>query len=184
MSDQGFDFQPPAQRRPPRRFEPPPWERDQFERHAQEQAERERQEREAEERAREEDALAAAAEKQDAERDDPAPTEVAQEAMREGNGEPEAPRQVDEAVVENLLLGLKAEETPTLSGLWAVAVWAGALLGLVGIAVGVWGTFVLLTPALGSRGKIGGMVLLMLGATFVGIGAWMGYRALRQQGVL
>lgn len=101
-----------------------------------------------------------------------------------GSGRAGSDGKVDDAVVEQLLLGLKAEEPPTLGGVWAVAVWAGAVLGLVGIAIGAWGLMVLLNPALGSRGKIGGMVLLVMSVTFVGIGAWMGYRALRQQGVL
>lgn len=184
MSDQGFDFQPPPPRRPPRRFEPPPWERDQFERHAEEQAERERLEREAAERAREEADVAESA-RWEIEQVESEEGETAPEPSEAPNGERAASgAKVDDAVVEQLLLGLKAEEPSMLGGVWTVAVWAGAVLALVGIAIGVWGFMVLLDPKLGGMGKTGGMVLLVMCMTFMGIGAWMGYRALRQQGVL
>jgi hypothetical protein len=110
--------------------------------------------------------------------------EIAAEPSDASAGERVANGADVDAVVEQLLLGLKAEEPSGLGSVWAFAIWAGAVLGLVGIAIGVWGLTVLLNQDLGSTGKVGGMVLMVMSMTFMGIGAWMGYRALRQQGVL
>jgi hypothetical protein len=188
VSDQGFDFQPPQSRRPPRRFEPPPWERDQFEQRAREQAEREREAAEAAERERaaREAADLAEASRWEIEQVESDEGETSAEPIEAAEGKRQVgiDGRVDDSLMEQLILGLKAEETPTLGGVWVLAVWAGAILVLVGIAVGAWGVTVVVNPSLGSTGKIGGMVLLVMCMTFMGIGAWMGYRALRQQGVL
>lgn len=186
MSDQGFDFQPPLPRREPRGFNPPPWERDQFEQQERERVQQERAEKEQAARAKEarrEDGLA------ETNSDSAGPgLEASGDGMRTAPpstaGEPAAGGELDEALVEHLMLGLRAEEPPSLGSLWLVMVSAGIVLGLVGLALGVWGVAAMLNPAFGGMGKIGGTVMLVLCAAFVGGGAWMSYRALRQRGVL
>jgi hypothetical protein len=198
VSDKGFDFQPPPPRRQPREFEPPPWEKDQFEQLARERAEQERIEREA--------ALVAQAEAEkaasehSAEEDAGAGEQVAQAALPQSDGstgvaetapagvedQPAAePRAVlDERQVELLLLGLREEEPETLAGMWLVSSVAGAVVVVVGLAIGLWGTAAMFNRSLGSTGKLGGTVLVVFGLAFVGVGGWLVYRALRQRGVL
>jgi len=203
VTQDDFDFGPPPPRREPRRFEPPPWERDQFERHWKEQAEREQAEREA--------AAAAAQQVQDAEPE--AADEVAAVAADAGPAAPpeeqssedrprahvnrleESPegeeqvashvpagQRLDEKQVELMMLELKAEEPPVLRGAWKVSLGAGVVVGLIGIVVGVWG--IVAIARLGSAGAFGGMVLVAFGLAFVGIGGWLVFGAMREQGVL
>jgi hypothetical protein len=185
VSDQGFDFQGPPPRRQPRPFEPPPWEKDQFEQRAREQAERERAEKEA---------AGVAAEAQAAALEQPAPEgSAAVEADRptpqqgsDGQARPStgAKAALDERQVELMMLGLREEEPKTLSKAWFVSFVAGAIVGLVGLTITVWGAAALFNSKLGEAGKLGGMVMVVFGLAFFGIGGWLIYGALRQRGVL
>ena len=89
------------------------------------------------------------------------------------SAEPGPKAEVDEKQVELMMLGLRAEEPETLAGAWAVSVGAGAVVAVVGLALGVWGIVALLTRASGTSGAIGGMMLLALGLCFLGIGGWL-----------
>jgi len=192
VSDQGFDFRPPSERREARQFEPPPWERDQFERHKREQAERE---------AAAEAARAQVLTEQDA-------TRVAQEAAESpeptagaGAGESSetgaigsggevrvseaAPQaEIDEKQVALMLLDLRAEEPPALEGAWVVNMAAGLIVALVGFASSIWGGVALSRRGLPVAGTLGGFILLAFGLGFLGLGGWLIFKALRQRGVL
>jgi hypothetical protein len=208
VSQDGFDFGPPPSRREPRRFEPPPWERDQFERHAREQTERERAEREAQ-AAREAEAAAAGEAagvvgeaaggnaEPAIERADAGSAGSAAEAPRGQRprahvnspaGEPAEPapapakEPVDEKEVALMMLELKAQEPAALEGAWKVALASGAVVGLVGLVIGIWGAVGI--ARLGSAGTVVGMVLIGFGLAFAGIGGWLVFSALRQRGVL
>lgn len=187
MSDQGFDFKAPPPRRQPKPFEPPPWEKDQFEQLARERAEQERLQTEA--------ALAAAAPEEESEPsseevlsaagEDVSRREEAHELAEEADQRPEGPRvQLDERQVELMMLGLREEEPPALESMWLVNLAAGAVVGIVGLALGVWGAAAFFNAKLGETGKLGGMVMAVFGVAFIGIGGWLMYRALRQRGVL
>jgi hypothetical protein len=98
-------------------------------------------------------------------------------------GTPEAAkRPVDEKQVEVMMLELKAEEPAALEGAWKVATAAGVVVALVGAVLGIWGAAAV--ARLGPAGVLGGMVLVLFGLAFVGIGGWLVFRALRQRGVL
>jgi membrane-bound ClpP family serine protease len=182
VSDQGFDFQTPPPRRQPRQFEPPPWEKDQFEALARERAEQERAKREAA------FAAAAAAAEQEAREKEASGSEP---DVVEPDGRGSAPEEglvarveLDERQVELMMMGLREEEPPALQAMWLVNLIAGSLVGLVGLALGAWGLAALLNAKLGGAGKLGGMVMVVFGLAFIGIGGWLVYRALRQRGVL
>jgi hypothetical protein len=199
VSDDGFDFSPTPPRRDARRFEPPPWERDQFEQHAREQAEREKAEREAVLAAAK---IAAAM----------LPSEVAEgeSSTAEGapltdgagaEGTPAAPPTgvagqnvlkragvdkpaLDEKQVAMMMLELRADEVPVLQRAWLVNFVAGVTTTVVGLAIAIWGALAFGNRNLGATGTFGGMVLVVFGVAFAGIGGWLIYRALRQRGVL
>jgi hypothetical protein len=82
------------------------------------------------------------------------------------------------------MLGLREEEPKTLSKAWFVSFVAGAIVGLVGLTITVWGAAALFNGKLGEAGKLGGMVMVVFGLAFFGIGGWLIYGALRQRGVL
>ena len=178
MSDQGFDFQQPPPRREARRFEPPPWEKELFEQRAREQAERERLERESAEKQ-------AALEAERTAGDTPAAVgEV--EALQAGEApRPSGPkRELGEKQLELMMIGLRAEEPDSFTWVWLVSTAAGVVVGLVGLAIGVWGATVVARRALGQTSAFAGMVMIAFGLTLVGIGGWLAYKSLRQQGVL
>lgn len=199
MSDQGFDFGPPPPKREARRFEPPPWEREQFERQAREQAEREAAAQEARARVLAEEEAARAADRQTenpsatggAEVGGPVAVMAAMVPQPEtgaaaGDAEPTAPAyatEVDEKQVAIMMLGLRAEEPAALESAWVINLAAGSVVVLVGFAVGVWGGAALARPGLPPAGTLGGVVLLGFGLGFMGIGAWLIFKALRQRGV-
>ena len=56
------------------------------------------------------------------------------------------------------------------------------MLLLVGAVVMIWGAAAI--AKLGSAGALGGMVLIVFGVAFAGIGGWLVFKVLRQRGVL
>ncbi len=183
MNDADIHF-PPGQRRDKPSFEPPPWERDQFDelskRKAEEQAEFE-VEQPVEPVAGEQESTAAetAGEHQGSER-----TETDAETDAEAAGESERPV-VDAKQVEVLLMGLRAEEPRPEVTFQKITVIVGVVAALVGLAIATWGVIVLVTPAGSAPGAVFlASSLLLFGLGFMGIGAWVVYKSLRQQGVL
>jgi hypothetical protein len=168
VSEDGFDFGPSPPRREARRFEPPPWELEQFECRAREQAEREKVSPEAV-------GSEAAGNPGEGPGDD-----TAEEASRDTESGTKA--QIDEKQVAMMMLELRTEEPPTLTGVWMVILGAGVVVAFVGVVVAIWGVLALVR--LGRTGALGGMVLLVFGLTFAGIGGGLIYKALRQRGVL
>ena len=192
MSDQGFDFRPPSERREARQFEPPPWERDQFEKHKREQAEREA----AAEAARAK-VLAQQEAEQAAEKPDELPgigaasaTGGAVGAGALGAGEAGKASQevhkaeIDEKQVALMMLDLRAEEPAALEGVWVVNMMAGVIVLLVGFASSIWGATALARRGLPVAATLGGFILLAFGLGFLGLGGWLIFKALRQRGVL
>lgn len=170
MSDQGFDFQQEPPRREPRRFEPPPWEKELFEQQERERAELERQEREA------------VAETVTEEK--PPTTSETVSAAQPGSPEQSPPKgQLDQKQVELMFVELRAEEPDPLARVWVVNAAAGAVLALIGLSVVAWGATAL-SKHLGTTGTLGGMVMVVFGLAFVGIGGWLVFKGLRQRGVL
>jgi hypothetical protein len=192
VSDQGFDFRPPSERREARQFEPPPWERDQFERQKREQAEREA----AAETARAQvlaQQEAARAAQEAAGLSEPTAATTAGESSETGaigsDGEvgasEAAPKaEIDERQVALMMLDLRAEEPPALEGAWVVNMAAGLIVALVGFASSIWGGVALARRGLPVAGTLGGFILLAFGLGFLGLGSWLIFKALRQRGVL
>jgi hypothetical protein len=192
VSDQGFDFRPPSERREARQFEPPPWEREQFEKQKREQAEREA----AAEAARAK-VLAQQEAEQAAEKPDDTLGIGAATAAREtagagvvgaaeaGKASPEAHKaEIDEKQVALMMLDLRAEEPPALEGVWVVNMTAGVIVMLVGFASTIWGATALARRGLPVAATLGGFILLAFGLGFLGLGGWLIFKALRQRGVL
>lgn len=178
MSDQGFDFQQEPPRREARRFEPPPWEKDLFEQREREKAEAEA-EAELEQQARE-----AAAETTVAAEEVPPQAEVSPVETEPEKPEKPAPKgELDQKQVELMLFELRAEEPDPLARTWVANIVAGAVLVLIGLSVGAWGAAAL-AKHLGATGTLGGMVMVVFGLAFVGIGGWLVLKGLRQRGVL
>jgi len=189
VGDQGFDFD-TSERREARKFEPPPWERDQFERLARERAEQE---------AAEAKARAALAEREPA----AAPTTSVEGPVPEGlaaNGRPEdvvfpvgertdvagipIHRHADDPEIAAMIVELKAEEPPALQDTWMIAAMSAIVLAAVGMVLLVWGLAGAAKTGAKPIGALGGMILALLGMGFCGMGAWLGFRTLRQRGVL
>jgi hypothetical protein len=172
VSDQGFDFQQDPPRREVRHFEPPPWEKELFEQHEREraEAEAERQRQEAADQAAE--ALGATL----------SADETPSAALPEPKTEP-TKGEIDQREVELMLAGLRAEDPDPLARAWLVSVVAGVVLALIGLSVAVWGTVALARHPAGAGG-FGGMVLVVFGLGFAGLGGWLVFKGLRQQGVL
>ncbi len=184
MSDQDFNFNPPPRREAKNTFEPPPWEREQFEELAR-RKEAERLAAEAAAGAISEPTVVAEA------------PELAQQWAPQTEPVTRGPaggKQLDvaegvdaaeDARAEALLIGLRNEDPPFGEELWKVAVAAGAVLASVGAILVVWGVFAIATVRrTGATGSLGGGILVVFGLGFVGVGAWMAFRTLRQQGVL
>jgi hypothetical protein len=193
VGDQDFDFGTSGKRREARTFEPPPWERDQFDRLAKERAEQEAAEaaaRAAVELAASEGSATIGAAPAVA-GVNPASAFDAQEAQiaaspfasaEAGAGSASGP--VDERQVAVMMMDLKSEEPPALGGAWIAVMVAAIVLGAMGIVLTAWGLVELARAGGSSFGALGGGVLTMFGLGFAGLGAWLAFKTLRQQGVL
>ena len=181
MSDQDFNFNPTPRREVKRTFEPPPWEREQFE----ELARRKEAERIAAEAAAgtviEPPAVAETPEIAE----QPAPKTESGKEGQDVRTKTVSAEAAEDARAEALLIGLRNEDPPFGEELWKVAVAAGAVLASVGAILVVWGVFAIATVRrTGATGSLGGGILVVFGLGFVGVGGWMAFRTLRQQGVL
>jgi hypothetical protein len=184
VSDQDLNFYPPERREAKKAFEPPPWEQDQFD----ELARRKEAERTAAEivagAANEDPASASTTEEQPIE----APSE--ESAKTALYTPPITPADADQGTeedprIETMLIGLRHEEPPFGTQMWKVATAAGAVLALVGVVLTVWGLVAMgAARRAGAFGALGGGILVVFGLGFVGVGGWMAFRTLRQQGVL
>jgi hypothetical protein len=183
VSDQDLNFYPPERREAKKAFEPPPWEQEQFNELA--------RRKEAEKTAA---AIAAGVTNEgpvaagiSEERPLDAPSG---ELARTEDSTPKAPVGTDSGSetdprVEAMLLGLRHEDPPFGKQLWKVAMAAGAVLALVGTVLTVWGVVaVSAARRTGALSALGGGVLVVFGLGFIGVGGWMAFRTLRQQGVL
>jgi len=192
VSDQGFDFRPPSERREAKQFEPPPWERDQFERHKREQAEREAAAEAARAQVLAQQEAAQAAEESAGLTESGAAVTGGDApetgaigsggVVRASEAAPEA--EIDEKQVALMMLDLRAEEPPALEGAWVVNLAAGLIVALVGFASSIWGGVALSRRGLPVAGTLGGFILLAFGLGFLGLGGWLIFKALRQRGVL
>jgi len=196
VGDQDFDFGTSGKRREARTFEPPPWERDQFARLAKERAEREAAEA-AEAAARAAVGLAAS---QGSAAIGMAPTVAgvnpasafdAEEARIAASpfasadaGAGGVPGPVDERQIAVMMMDLRSEEPPALGSAWVAVMVSAIVLGAVGIVLTAWGLVELAQAGGSSFGALGGGVLTMFGLGFAGLGAWLAFKTLRQQGVL
>ena len=201
MSDQDFNFRPQPPRREVKPFEPPPWEKEQFERLAKERATQEAAQQAAAEamieRLQQEVETApgqttgtempvAAVEEEVARVSTPlnGAEDAGPKAALPRAGAAQTGGQVDEARLAEMMMGLRAEEPPELTGAWAVALGSAIVLAAVGIVLLIWGIVALTRPNMGPIGTMGGMVLLAFGLIFMGACVWLGLRTLRQRGVL
>ena len=194
VGDQDFDFGTSGERREARTFEPPPWERDQFERLAKERAEREAaQAAEAAARAAVElaasEGSAAIGVAPAVAGVNPASAFDAEEAQIAASpfasaGAGSAPGPVDERQIAVMMMDLKSEEPPALGSAWIAVMVAAIVLGATGIVLTAWGLVELARAGGSSFGALGGGVLTMFGLGFAGLGAWLAFKTLRQQGVL
>jgi hypothetical protein len=181
VSDDGFDFGGPPERREARRFEPPPWEREQFERHERERAEREKREKES--ALAQLEALGEATQVVPAEAAiEPPAVTAPDEAAAKPAGESADKPAVDEKQLEMMMFELKASEPPVLSQVWMVQLGAGIVVALIGIVILVWG--IAAFARVGSPAGPGASVLVLFGLGFAGVGGWLIFSALRQRGVL
>ena len=183
VGDQDFNFNPPPRREAKKPFEPPPWEKAQFE----ELARRKEAERVAAE------AISGAVAVQ-------APTAATTPgASQEAGGVPsdaaqatESPPAAQEGVaieedprIAAMMIELKSEEPSFGRELWRVSIVAGAIVAAIGAVFMVWGVVAIVaTRRAGVTGSIGGLILLVFGLMFFGVGAWIVFRTLRQRGVL
>lgn len=177
MSDQGFDFRPPAEKRAPKAFEPPPWERDAFE-----ELERKR----AHEVAQQESAAVRAAVSEPQEEVRPPETETPATSLG-----PEAPGPgsegggVPESVVLELMAGLAAEEPTATEAYSGVALGTAIFLVALGGVLVVWAMAALVGARVtGWIGQMTGTGLGLFGLFFFGMGVWLLHRTLKQRGVL
>ena len=178
MSDQGFSFGPPPERREPRKFEPPPWERDRFEELAQKKA----PEVSPETQVNEAQAAAPPAESGGAEAAAAGATRPAEAPAAPA---PKKAGELDEKHVAAMLIDLKTEEPRFLSRGWVFQLAAAGVVGVIGSAMLIWGIVAMsLTGKAGTMGMLGGVVLDGFGAAFVAVGVWLAFRTLRQRGVL
>jgi len=197
VSDQDFNFN-PQPRREAKPFEPPPWEQAQFEELAK---------RKAAEVAAAEAAAQALAEAQGTD-DLTAAVQAASSQVVEEQAEQEAPQEdatadfmaatavsagkkkIDseeelDPRIPAMLIGLSNEDPPFGTGLWRVPLFAGAVLAATGVLLMIWGAFAMAAARkTGVTGSLGGGILVAFGLVFIGIGGWMAFRTLRQQGVL
>lgn len=96
-----------------------------------------------------------------------------------------APDEIDEALVDEMLAGLSAEEPPAGTGYWKIGVGIGVGTVVLGVVFLVWGTVALVAAGRsGATGMLGASVLLLFGTGFVVGGLYVVVKNLRQQGVL
>lgn len=195
-------------RRPAKPFEPPPWERAQFDELARqrEEAEKERELNAAlaalaapvpDQAAPEvsdgsaspvaEESAAQPEARAEASGEGPQVAAPAQQqAVSEGEAGPTGPpaSELDDKVVEAMLVQLRAEEPVHDDSLWKVSMGLSAFSALIGAVLFVWGLAALMKTGSSAAGMIGGSILLAFGGMFVGIGAWMAARGLKERGVL
>ncbi len=186
MEQGGFDFRKPSERREARRFEPPPWEQEAFE-----ELRRQRTAAEAEQVAKETKGAAAEAAAEEmiepqAEAGEPqSQVEVAAkpaaDAMDSASGTA-GQIELDDARVLEMMAGLAAESPRSSTMATHLMMWLGALIALFGLGLMVWG-WVLMARAQGSARTLS-LVLVVMGLAYIGVGASMGYRALKERGVL
>jgi len=181
VSDQDFNFNPPPRREAKKAFEPPPWEREQFE----ELARRREDEHVVEGPTVEGEETFAAAEPVG--EMPPAVIEVGPSAKGPGlTPQPvEGPSPEEDPRIEAMMIGLRNEEPAFGSEIWKAGIASGVVLASVGAVLIVWGVFAIAAASrAGLIGLLGGVVLLVFGFGFAGVGGWMAFRILRQRGVL
>jgi hypothetical protein len=182
VSDQDFNFTPPPRREAKKAFEPPPWEQDQFEELA--------RRKEAEKGVHEiavgtTDELTAQAEAPMDSRESPQNEKEILAASPASETDNKQEISTEDQRIDAMLLGLRNEEPRFGTQMWKVALAAAAVLAAVGVVIVIWGIFaVAATSRTGPLGSLGGSILVMFGFVFVGIGGWIAFRTLRQQGVL
>lgn len=171
-------------RREAKGFEPPPWEQEQFEelqrRRAEERAAREA-ETESEPRA---PALAPTEQAQEARQEEGAGAR-AEEATTASAGSAEDGPQLDDKVAARMLAELSAEEPRANRGFWRIGLASSASVIVLGAVLMIWGIVGLMrTMNSGPTGVMGGLILIIMGVSFISMGAWTAYRSLQQRGVL
>jgi hypothetical protein len=156
-------------RREQRQFEPPPWERDKFDEIARRKAEDE--EREAQRQApRSEEAAP----------DRPAEPVAAPQVAAAATDKPPAPG-VDERKIAAMLIELSGEEGPATKPVAEAGRYAAMALMAFGLVMLVTAV-VLGTRASVMQGRVGAILIALLGAFVAGFAGWMWVRATREQG--
>jgi len=179
VSDKDFNFIPPSRREAKKAFEPPPWEQDQFEELARRKA---AEASAAESTTGVEAELAAETEPTPGATGSTEADAIAAAPMSEMETQDSAD---EDPRIEAMLLGLKNEEPQFGTQVWKFALAAAAVLAAVGVVIAIWGIFaVAVSSRTGPLGSLGGSILVMFGFVFVGLGGWIAFRTLRQQGVL
>ena len=186
MSDQDFNFRPP-ERREAKQFEPPPWEQDAFEGLAQNRGEG----HEAEAAAEAPKPLGAIVpevvpEAELASEPEPEP-EAAPTAGQGPDAKAEEPPAVSEAQMLEMMAALRAEEPRATESYSKLSLWLSALTGALGVVMLFWAMAMLVSASARGTGRVGvlgGLIVGIFGALFIGLAMWVGVRALRDRGVL
>jgi len=191
MDQGGFDFRKPSGRRETRRFEPPPWEQEAFE-----TLKRKREEAEvleAEQRAEAARAAEPVAQQDPAEpplqqpaAPGPAQTLVAEATLPQAavaaTAEEPKKAEIDEARMLEMMAGLAVETPRSRSRALSVSLGVGGFLALLGVGLTVWG--VMQTAKAEGSGRTLSMMLVVMGLAYAAVGVSLGYRALKERGVL
>lgn len=183
MDDREFNLRAPADRRQPRQFEPPPWEREAFEeaRRQREQAAQQEQSGSAEPGpvpAEPDRSGHGSATHATAAAEEPGP---AQGREQDGSEKPG----IEERAMLEMMARLAAEEPKADTAYHKIAYAASMFIAALGCLLLVWGMAALVgSSKTGAVGVMGGSVMLLFGAGFIGTAAWMLVRTMRQQGVL
>jgi hypothetical protein len=151
-----------------RPFEPPPWEREQFESL--------RREREASEpQALEPEAAEAAAV------EEPAAEPVA-EKRTDATAKAEERAEPGEALVTEMLFELGASEPRVDEHLRVVRAIAAGFMLFLGVSMVGWGIAATAKAQGHAVGLAAAMLVMLLGLTMVGTGAWIGLRSMKERG--
>jgi hypothetical protein len=111
------------------------------------------------------------------------PTPVGGAALAPEERTAPAGGELDHAHAAMLLDQLRTEEPPVAENLWQARAATAGLFGLVGVAIVIFGLVgVVRTAAAGPGAVVGGLMFVLFGGVFVGIGAWVLVQALRQRG--
>ncbi|HET6350639.1 MAG TPA: hypothetical protein VFG89_00715 [Coriobacteriia bacterium] len=191
MDQGGFDFRKPSDRREARRFEPPPWEQEAFE--ALKLKREEAEAREAEQLAEAVKAAEHAVQPVPvAPAQQPVPVQMpAQDAVEDATrpqavvapmDEPPKKAEVDEARMIEMMAGLAVETPRSRSMAMSVTLGVGGFLTLLGVGLSVWG--VMQTAKAEGPGRTLSMMLVVMGLAYAAVGVSLGYRALKERGVL